>query len=89
MNEFLQNFETSRSESTIHELDDPITQEEIKRAAIQLKSNKSCSLDNIMNEYSKECIDVLKLPLETVFNYILDKKSFLKQWATYIQERRQ
>ena len=32
VNEFLQNFETSRSESTFHELDDPITQEEIKRA---------------------------------------------------------
>ena len=81
VNEFLQNFETSRSESTFHELDDPITQEEIKRAATQLKSNKSCSLDNIMNEYLKEFIDVLKLPLETVFNYILDKKSFPKQWT--------
>ena len=76
VNEFLQNFETSRSESTFHELDDPIMQEEIKCAATPHKSNKSCSLNNIMNEYLKECIDVLKLPLETVLTIFSIRNHF-------------
>ena len=34
-----------------------------------------------MNEYLKESVDLLLTPLETLFNYILNKKSFPKQWT--------
>ena len=77
----LHDFENTRTDSTFKELDDPITQDEIKRAARQLKSNKACSLDTILNEYFKESINILIGPLEIVFNYILNKNSFPKQWT--------
>ena len=38
VSDFLQNFETNRTDSTFKELDDPITQDEIKWASRQLKS---------------------------------------------------
>ena len=44
VSDFLHDFEYTRTDSTFKELDDPITQEEIKRAACQLKFNKACSL---------------------------------------------
>ena len=47
---FLQNFETNRTGSTFKELDDPVAQDEIKRASRQLKSNKAYSLDTVLNE---------------------------------------
>ena len=34
-----------------------------------------------MNEYLKESIDSISYPLEKIFNYILEKKSFPKQWS--------
>ena len=78
---FLQNFETNRTDSTFKELDDQITQDEIKRASRQLKTNKACSLDTILNEYLKESIEFLIVPLGNIFNYILNKKCFPKQWT--------
>lgn len=69
------------SESTFCELDEPITKDEIRNAAKQLNTNKACSLDTIINEYFKESIDILLNPLETLFNYILNKQSFPKQWS--------
>ena len=61
---FLHDFENTRTDSTFKELDDPITQDEIKRAARKLKSNKACSLDTILNEIFKESINILIGPLE-------------------------
>ena len=81
VSDFLQNFETNRTDSTFKELDDPITQDEIKRASRQLKSNKACSLNTVLNEYLKEGIEFLIVPLENIFNYILNKKYFPKQWT--------
>ena len=81
VSDFLHDFKNTRTDSTFKELDDPITQDEIKRAARQLKSNKACSLDTILNEYFKESINILIGPLEIVFNYILNKNSFPKQWT--------
>ena len=77
----LHNLDTYRTGSTFQELDSPITQEEIKNASRQLNSNRACSLDTILNEYLKESVDLLLAPLETLFNYILNKKSFPKQWT--------
>ena len=78
VSEFLQNFEANRADSTFNELDDPITQDEIKRATRHLKSNKACSLDTLLNEYFKESTGILIEPLEIIFNYILNKKKFSK-----------
>ena len=81
VNDFLQDFNRSTSESTFCELDEPITKDEIRNAAKQLNTNKACSLDTIINEYFKESIDILLNPLETLFNYILNKQTFPKQWS--------
>ena len=76
---FLQDFNRSTSESTFCELDEPIIKDEIRNAAKQLNTNKACSLETIINEYFKENIDILLNPLETLFNYILNKQTFPKQ----------
>ena len=52
-----------------------------RKAAKRLNSNKACSLDTILNEYLKESIDFISYPLEKLFNYILEKKNFPKQWS--------
>lgn len=81
--EFLNSFETDNTENTCtyEELDEPITQLEIKNATKQLKTNKSCSTDCIINEYLIECMDILVKPCEMLFNYILDTRSFPVQWS--------
>ena len=52
VNDFLNNFDNA-NDSTFSELDEPFTQEEIRKAAMHLKPNKACSLDTILNEYLK------------------------------------
>lgn len=82
VNDFLQNFDASDGEtSTYFELDEQITQAEIRNASKRLNLNKACSLDTILNEYLKESIDIILDPLEKLFNFILDKKSFPTQWT--------
>ena len=49
-------------------------QDEIRNATKKLNPNKACSLDTLINEYFKESIHILINPLETLFNYILNKK---------------
>ena len=77
----MQNFDRSGNDSTFCELDALITQDEIRKASKKLNLNKACSLDTLINEYFKESIDILVCPLKTLFNYILDKGSFPKQWS--------
>ena len=80
--EVLQSFDSSQVNNTcFEELDSPITINEIRKACKKLKTNKSCSIDNILYEYFIHCIDVLEKPLEIAFNYILDKQSFPKSWS--------
>ena len=69
------------SESTVCELDEPFTKDEIRNAAKQLNINKTCSLDTVINEYFKESIDILLNPLEKLCHYILNKQTFPKQWS--------
>ena len=80
VNDFLNNFGND-IDPTYRELDEPITQEEIRKATSRLKQNKACSLDTVLNEYLKESIELISNPLEKLFNYILEKKSFPKQWS--------
>ena len=82
VDDFLNNFDTSDEKfSTYTELDEPITQSEIRKASVRLNTNKACSLDTILNEYLKESIEIILNPLEKIFNYILSKQSFPKQWS--------
>ena len=79
---FMQDFESSdRGDPAFSELDEPISQEEIKKASKKLNPNKACALDSIINEYLKESMNVILQPLQNLFNYILDKKSFPRQRA--------
>ena len=79
VSDFMQNFNISMTDSTYSELDEPITQDEIRKATKSLKLNKACSLDAMINEYFKESIDLIVSPLEKLFNYILDKRTFPNQ----------
>ena len=81
VSEFMQNFDGSMNDSTFCELDELITQDEIRKASKKLNPNKACSLDRLINEYFKESIDILVNPLEILFNYIFNKGTFPKQWS--------
>ena len=82
VHEFLQNFDRNERNSTFPEMDLPISHEEILNAIQGLKSNKSCGIDDILNEYFLKAADILIEPLHILFNKILDSKSFPAQWAT-------
>ena len=75
----MHDFESSdRGDPAFGELDEPISQEEIKKASKKLNPNKACALDSIINEYLKERMNVILQPLQNLFNYILDKKKLSK-----------
>lgn len=59
----------------------PITQDEIRKACLKLKRNKSSSIDNIINEYFIETIDTVIDSLEILFNDILNSGKFPRKWA--------
>ena len=82
MHEFLQNFDRNERNSTFPEMDLPISHEEILNAIHGLKSNKSCGIDDILNEYFLKAADILIEPLHILFNKVLDSKSFPAEWAT-------
>ena len=47
------------TDGTYSELDEPITQDKIRKATKSLKLNKAYSLDAIINVYFKESIDLI------------------------------
>ena len=67
--EFMQNFDSSARETTSEELDEPITQDDIKKAINGLTPNKSCGVDNILNEYFIHAANFLIDPLEKFLNF--------------------
>ena len=81
IHEFLNLYDNNYTDSTYQELDEPITQTEIKNAIKRLKTNKSCSTDCLLNEYFIESIDILIEPIQMIFNHILDSKVFPSMWA--------
>ena len=80
--DFLQNFDTNDRNCTFSALDEQISHEEILNAIRSLKKNKSCDVDDILNEYFQKAADILIEPLYILFNKILDSGSFPAQWAT-------
>ena len=68
--------------STFQEIDMQISHDEILKAIRNLKSNKSCGIDEFLNEYFLKAADILIEPLYILFNKILESRSFPAQWAT-------
>ncbi len=61
-------------------LNSPITEDEIRRSISNLKNNKACGNDLILNEYIKASKDVL-LPLwMKLFNNVLDSGKIPEDW---------
>ena len=80
--EFLRNFDDCENIEVIYEeLDLPFSSSELRQCVKKLGNNKACSTDNIIYEYFKESIDYLDKPLLNLFNYILIKKTFPKNWS--------
>jgi hypothetical protein len=83
--DFVKTFlESEGNNATFEELDKPISVEEIVLASKSLGSNKACSADNILYEYFTSCINDIVNPLQLLFNYILDSRSFPKCWSSGI-----
>lgn len=82
VSDFMQNFDSSQRETTFSELDEPISQAEIRSAIQGLKTNKSCGIDDIINEYFKNAAEILIEPLHMLFNRILNSRIFPTQWTT-------
>ena len=73
----MQNFNTNNRNCTFTELDEQISHEEILNAIHSLKNNKSCRVDNILNEHFHKAADILIAePFYISFNKILDSISF-------------
>ena len=54
----------------------------MQKAINGLSLNKSCGIDNILNEYFLSAANVLLHPLELLFNMILDSGNFPNDWST-------
>ena len=63
------------------ELDAPITEREVEEAIRNLKRNKSCSEDLILNEVFLECTDILTPSLVLLFNSVFESGFFPEAWA--------
>ena len=82
---FLRDFDNEHDHngggSKFEGLDEHISQEEIVRCIKQLSRNKSPGKDNLLNEYFVESIELLIVPLEILFNNVLDSGCFPSQWT--------
>ena len=79
---FIEDFDSTARETTYSNFDNPFSQTEIRKAISSLSSNKSCGVDNIINEYFKNAADILVEPLQILFNKILHTGIFPSQLAT-------
>ena len=77
--EFWKMFKHKKQTPTESEISAEKFYQYFKSLSNQDPPNRACSLDTILNENLKESVDLLLTPLETLFNYILNKKSFPKQ----------
>jgi len=55
-----------------NELDNCITEQEIKKTISKLKNGKSCGIDNVTNEYIKSSCDILMPIYVKHFNTVLN-----------------
>ena len=74
-------FDEVTSESVYEELDNEITVEEILKAICNLKSNKSCSEDGIINEIFTKGKAILIPCLRKLFNSLFMSGYFPEMWT--------
>ena len=73
------------TESTsIPELDNPITEKEVRDTIAHLKSGKAAGLDEISGEMLKHAIDFAAPFLTRLFNRLYDTGTFPSDWAKSI-----
>ena len=63
---------------------DPFTVEEVFKIIKKLKNNKSCGMDQVINEYLKNCPPKCIFIFTKLFNVILDSDISLEQWSVGI-----
>jgi hypothetical protein len=77
------NYDTSQIQTSVYdELDATISIQEIEKAIKNLKSDKSCAEDCIINEVFIKCKDVLLPCLYTLFNSVFESGLFPESWTT-------
>jgi hypothetical protein len=48
---------------------------------MKLKNDKASGMDNLINEYLKETIDIISAPITTLFNAVFNSGYFPTQWT--------
>ena len=71
-------------DSTNSLFNDSFTTDDVSRMIRTLKNNKSCGMDQIINEYLKNCPPKCILLFTELFNVILDSGLFPEQWSVGI-----
>ena len=62
------------------QLDELITEEEIRKVVAELKNDKSPGIDGITNEYTKYSIDKIASVLTAIFDLVLKAGIFPRAW---------
>lgn len=69
---------------TNYHINGPISQEEIRKCVLNLKNDKACGDDNIINEYIKNTLDKFLNIYEKLFNIIFDTGVIPSSWLSGI-----
>jgi len=75
--------ESASAENDVHvpQLDDPISEEEVRRALRNLKHGKAAGLDQVCGEFLKYAGDVVCPFLTHLFNKLYDLSIFPEEWC--------
>ena len=81
IDELIDEWEANHANLECIELDDIISMNELKSALKDLKNDKSCGYDNVLNEFMKYNTDLCYTVLLKLFNTILSSGVFPLEWA--------
>ena len=73
-------FEVNENETENDEINMPISESEIRRAAKELKRNKSPGCDQILNEHIQVTLDIMLPTYVNLFNLVLDNAVIPESW---------